>query len=370
MKILQTPARFYPYVGGVENYVYYLSKELIKSGHEVKIICANEPKYTIEEINNIRQKRLGFIGKIANTNITPSLPFRILNEDFDVLHTHLPTPWSADWSALISAAKKKPLVLTYHNDIVGKGLARHIAKVYNLTALRFLLKKAKKIIVSRSNYIESSPYLKKYKEKIDVVPAGVDIEKFSPGGTEVNNSIFFLSLLDKFHRYKGLDDLLNAMVLIKKEIPAVKLKIGGAGELLEYYKNKTNYLGLHKNVDFLGQVPDEKITEHYRNCSLFVLPSISSSQEGFGMVLLEAMACCKPVVSTNIVGVAEDIRKYGTGMVVEPGDTKALADAAVRILSDEKEAKIMGKRGRRLVEEKYTWKHVCKAMEEIYLDVV
>ncbi len=342
------------------------SKELIKLGREVKVICANEQKYTKEEINKIKIKRLDYIGKIANTNITTSLPFCILNEDFDILHTHLPTPWSADWSAVVSAVKRKPLVLTYHNDIVGEGFANHIAKVYNATALKFLLKMAKKIIVSHSNYLEFSPYLKKYKEKIHIIPVGVDIEKFSNGETKVENIIFFLSLLDKFHRYKGLDHLFNALTIVKKEIPTVKLKVGGDGELLEYYKKRAAYLGLQENVTFLGHVPNEKIPEHYRNCDLFVLPSISSSQEGFGIVLLEAMACGKPVVSTNIVGAAEDIRNYNTGIVVEPMDTKALADAIVRILQDKKEAKGMGVNGRKLVEDKYSWARISKSVERVY----
>ncbi len=95
MRILQTPARFYPYVGGVENYVYYLSKELVKRGHEVKVMCAREPKLESKEIDGIEVERLDYIGKTANTNLTLSLPRRLLKEDFDVLHTHLPTPWSA-----------------------------------------------------------------------------------------------------------------------------------------------------------------------------------------------------------------------------------------------------------------------------------
>lgn len=366
MKILQTPARFHPYVGGVENYVYNLSKELIKSGHEVKIICANEPKYNKEEINKIKQKRLGFIGKIANTNITPSLPFRILNEDFDVLHTHMPTPWSADWSAVVSAAKKKPLVLTYHNDIVGNGIANYIAKVYNKTALKFLLKRAEKVIVSHSNYLQSSPYLQGHRKKIEIIPAGVDIERFKPGRTEVEDTVFFLSLLDEFHRYKGLDYLLEAMKLVKKEIPRVKLKVGGEGKLLGYYKQKVASLDMKENVDFLGYVPDERIPELYRNCTLFVLPSVSASQEGFGIVLLEALACGKPVVSTGIVGVAEDIKKYNTGVIVKPKDTRSLADAIIQVLHDEKETKRMGSNGRKLVEAKYSWAKIAESMEKVY----
>lgn len=366
LKILQTPARFYPYIGGVENYTYYLSRELVKLGHEVSVICANEPKSDKKEIDGIKLKRLYYVGKIANTNITPSIPFSILKEDFDILHTQLPTPWSADWSAVVSAVKRKPLVLTYHNDIVGTGIADYIAKVYNITSLKFLLKQAAKITISHHNYIKFSPHLKTYQEKIMIVPPGVDTERFQPSETRIEETIFFLSLLDEFHRYKGLDHLLEALKLVKKEKPQVKLKVGGGGKLLQYYREKAASLGLEDNVEFLGYVPNERIPDHYANCNLFVLPSISASQEGFGIVLLEALASGRPVVSTNIVGIADDIEKYSTGIVVKPGDTKALADAIIRILQDEKEAERMGANGRKLVETKYSWVKIAGSMENIY----
>lgn len=78
-------------------------------GHEVTVVCANEPPSPNEELlNGIRVKRLHYSGKIANTNVTWGLPLALNGEDFDVLHTHIPTPWSADWSALTSRLKKKP----------------------------------------------------------------------------------------------------------------------------------------------------------------------------------------------------------------------------------------------------------------------
>lgn len=366
LKILQTPARFYPYTGGVENYTYYLSRELVRSGHEVKIMCAKEPKDSKSINNGIKLERLDYIGKIANTNITPTLPFHILKEDFDIIHTHLPTPWSADWSAIFSLGMKKPLVLSYHNDIVGDGVARYIAKGYNLTALKFTLKIAKKIIIGHSNYLKFSPYLKKYQEKIVIIPVGVDIGRFTPSEKETENTIFFLSLMDEFHKYKGLDYLLGAMELVKKEIPAVKLIVGGGGKLLNYYREKTASMDLEKNVDFAGYIPIESVPGYYRNCNLFVLPSISASHEGFGIVSLEAMACGKPIVTTDIVGTAEDIKKYDSGIVIKPMDTKALADAIIRILQDKKEAKRMGTNGRELIEKKYSWVNIAKKIENVY----
>ncbi len=372
MRIIQTPARFFPFIGGVENYVYNLSKELVKLGQEVLVICAREPDASNTEVlDGIGVKRLSYLGKVANTNITPALPFALLGQDFDLIHTHLPTPWSADWSALIAIAKKKPLVLTYHNDIVGRGWAGDIAKLYNLSCLRLLLKVASKIIITQPNYSISSIYLKSHKNKLKVLPNGVDIDRFRPINSQKKEAngkkvLFFLGLLDQFHRYKGLDYLLEALAIVKKQVPDVKLLVGGAGELLSYYRDMAAMLGLSDSVEFLGFVPEEKLVECYNRCDAFVLPSVSSEQEGFGIVLLEAMACEKPVIGTDIVGVAEDVRRCNAGKIVRPNDANALANAILDTLRDEEVAEKMGKRGRRLVEEKYGWKKIGREMLEIY----
>jgi len=376
MRIVQTPARFVPFIGGVENYVYNLSKELVKLDQDVLVICAREPDAPKKEtLNGIRIERLSYLGKIANTNITPALPFALLGQEFDIIHTHVPTPWSADWSALITIAKKKPLVLTYHNDIVGRGWAGYIAKLYNFSALRLLLEAASKIIITQPNYETSSIYLKSYKYKLKVLPNGVDIDRFRPINRqrrkpEGDKVLFFLGLLDQFHRYKGLDYLLKALAIVKEQVPDVKLLVGGAGELLSYYQDMAARLDLSDNVEFLGFIPEEKLEECYNRCDAFVLPSVSSEQEGFGIVLLEAMACQRPVISTDIVGVAEDVRRCNAGKIVRPKDVNALGDVILEIIMNEAVAEEMGERGRKLVEEKYTWKKIGREMLETYKELV
>jgi glycosyltransferase involved in cell wall biosynthesis len=371
MKILQTPVRFYPFIGGVENYVYYLSQELVKIGHQVKVLCANEPQSPRNEISQgVEIKRLPYIAKIANTNITPTLPFEIPREDYEIMHTHLPTPWSADWSAIFSKLKGKPLVLNYYNDIVAGGPAKNIANLYNRTFLKFLLNKADRIIIIQENYFNSSPYLTGYADKIRVVPVGVDVNKFRPLKVDLEiNSIFFLSLLDKFHQYKGLEYLLKAVKIVKKDIKDIKLIVGGRGNLLEYYKSMSESLGLKENVEFHGFIEDKKIVEYYNRCGVFVLPSISSAQEGFGIVALEALACQKPVITTEIVGIAKDLEETQSGIVIPKKDPKALADAIIQILNGNSSYE-MGKNGRKLVEEKYTWEIVAKMTDEIYKEII
>ncbi|MGF7119005.1 glycosyltransferase family 4 protein [Methanobacterium oryzae] len=372
MKIVQTPVRFYPFIGGVENYVYYSSKELVKLGHNVTVICANEPSTEKEEVvDGIKVKRLSYLGKIANTNVTSRLPFAISKEDFDIIHTHIPTPWSADWSNIFSKLKRKPLVVTYHNDIIGSGFADYIARFYNVTALKLLLNQADRIIITQPNYLHSSLYLEDYSDKVEVIPNGVDVEKFRPINiTKEKNTLFFLSLLDEFHKYKGLDYLLKAIIKVKKEIPDIKLIVGGKGALLDYYADLTEKYGLKNNVEFHGFIPDEKIVEYYNKCNVFVLPSISSKQEGFGIVVLEALACETPVISTEIVGAAADVKNSNSGIIVPPKDVDELADAIIKILSDEHKLKKMGKNGRIFVEKSYTWHKVAKMMANVYKELL
>ena len=368
MDVLQTPARFHPFVGGVENYVYNLSRKLEERGHKVTVICADEPReLNIYEGYKFPVKRLRYVGKVANTNITPMLPIKLLNEDYDIIHTHLPTPWSADCSAFAAGLKRKPLIITYHNDITGLGFNGKIARLYNQTFLKLLLKKAETIIITHKEYLELSAYLPSYSNKVEVVPVGVDTKKFCPLNIDRSRTdIFFLSVLDKFHRYKGLADLLKAVQIVKKDVPKIKLTVGGSGELLEEYKRMAYNLDLEHNVEFVGFIPEEKIVEYYNGSDIFALPSTTSMQEGFGMVLLEAMACGKPVVTTRIAGISREVHECCAGEIIEPGDVKGLAQAISNLIMDKKAAKTMGIRGRRLVDKRYSWDAVADDVSKIY----
>ena len=366
MRILQTPVRLSA-TGGVESYVRNLSKEIVGMGHEVAAICADEPGEN-EIDKRIRIETLRSAGKIANTCITPYLPLALLKEDFDILHTHLPTPWSADWSAIVSKLKKRPLVLTYHSDIAGRGLAHHIAKAYNFTALKFLLKNADRIIVTRQGYL--SEHLLRQKKKIALIPIGVDSREFRPVPTRKKGDIFFLSVLDEYHGFKGLDVLLGAVRIAKRDIPDLRLIVGGEGSQKGFYENASISMGLSHNVEFVGSIPQENLIEYYNGCNLFVLPSVDPRRETFGIVLLEAMACGRPVIATEIAGPAEEIRENGAGMVVPPGDKKMLAEAIIRILRNRDLAADMGIVGRRLAEKKYNWRRIAEQTASLYEELI
>lgn len=371
MKIIQTPPRFYPYIGGTEQLTFYLCKELVKKGHYVKIICANEPEVGDGVIEGMEVRRLPYIGKIANTNITIPLLMELMKDDFDVIHTYFPHPWSADMSALVGLMKNKPLFLTYNNDITGKGINKLIANTYNFICLRFLLKRPNKIFITHENYLKTSPFLEPFKDKIVITPPGVDMDRFKPLNLPKNeeNIIFFLSRLDRFHLYKGLEFLLKAIKRIAHEIP-LKLYVGGEGELIYDYKRFVKENGIEEKVVFLGRLDNEQLIKYYNLCDIFVLPSISSTQEGFGLVALEAMACKKPVIVTDIVGVAENVKRYKAGIVIPPKDIELLSEGIEYLLLNKDKAEEMGFNAYHLVKNSYTWQKHAQIVEEEYLKTI
>ena len=373
MKIIQVPVRYYPHIGGVEQYVHCLSKEIVKLGHQVKVICANEPPEKSNIVEGVAVRRLKYIMKIANTNITLGLPFALLKENCDIIHNNLPVPWSADWATVISLIKRKPMILTYHNDIPEKGNYKFLTWIYNRTFLKFILKVSKVIIITQKNYINSSQFLKKFKNKIKVIPCGVDTEKFYYLNLQKKDNlkrIFFLSVLDDYHRYKGLDYLLKAFTKVVEKRKDVLLVVGGEGILCKEYKKEAEDLGISQYVNFVGRIPEEEMNRYFNECDVFVLPSVSSEQEGFGIVALEAMACAKPVVVTDIVGVAKEVKEHGTGRVVPPRDVEVLTCSIQEVLDNSILAIQMGKKGRELIEMKFSWEKIARDIEAIYKTLI
>jgi glycosyltransferase involved in cell wall biosynthesis len=375
LRIIQTPVRFYPYIGGVENHAYYLSKELVKRGNNIKVLCANEPNSNQKEVNGIHVERLSYKFKITNTNIALALPFKLLTAKYDIIHTHMPTPWTSDWSVLIAKLMRRKSIITIHNDMDKPGfLSKLITKIYINTFYRITLSFVDKIIIVNPDWMQSfiatKHLLKKHSNKIVVIPNGIDLALFDKSITEKRdqNMILFVSILDKYHEFKGLDYLLEAIVSIKKVNPKIKLLIVGEGELKKDYKTKTKQLGIETNVTFIGEVKQKDLYKYYKQAGLFVLPSIEI--EGFGIVLLEAMAGKLPVVTTNIAGVWKDIQKFNTGLVVKPRDAQALANAIIKLLTNKNLSAQMGNNGNKLIKEKYDWKLIASQVENIYKEVL
>ena len=381
MNVLQTPVRFPPAVGGVESHVNAISRRLTNRGHDVTILCADTGSGPIDRaVEGLTVRRLYSPISIANTNLTPGLPVAALQaaRNSDVIHTHLPTPWSADVSALAGAITQTPVVLTYHNDIVAENLTAPVAALYNASALRVTLRIADRIVVTQEGYLEQSPHLDCNHDRTRIIANGVDTDHFTPRRPTreqrrrldfdtSGQTLFFLAVLDEYHDYKGLCVLFEAMcVLEERNHNPPRLVVGGEGPLRERYEKAARELDIGDSVSFIGHVPEDDLPAAYSLADAFVLPSTSSAQEGFGLVLLESLACETPVVTTDVVGIADAVEEGSFGEVVPPEEPGALAEAIGRVLSGSYD----GRSGRELCLDGYSWEASVDKLEALYRDIV
>lgn len=325
MKVLQIYKDYYPpTVGGIEKHINIVSNGLKKLGIHVEVLVSNTRPVTISEaIEDIRVTKSAEFGRFASAPINPTMPYILkrMAADFDLLHFYLPNP-TAVLSFLLNRIDK-PYIVTYHSDIVRQA---NLKKLY-LPLESIFLNKASAILASSPNYIESSQVLKNYKNKCKVIPIGISIERICARHDEQNYILSdgnekFVLFVGKFRHYKGLHILIDAMKHVKS-----KLFIIGDGVLKKNLVEQVKNSNLSDKVFFFGELSDEEVYGYMQKCNLLVLPSTHRS-EAYGIVLLEAMACGKPVVSTELNTGTSYINQHGkTGIVVKPNDPTALANA-------------------------------------------
>ena len=367
-------------VGGIGQYVYSLSTELVNLGHQITIIAPRAPQHkllTEIELDGVDIRRVSPFISVYSASLPLGVFKSLTTEEYDIFHAHTPVPAIAELAALRIMNRKIPYILGYHNDVVKAGSSgRILSNIYSFTLGPFLLKRADVIITLTESLAANSKRLSKYLDKVKIVPGGVNPERFrqSSDPSRIKNKyslgpeakvILFVGILDA---YKGCDYLIRAMPGIIHEIPGAQLMLVGTGPMGEDLKATAGELGIVSNVIFAGFVPDEDLPYYYSACDVFVLPSVSA-EEGFGLVQLEAMASGKPVVTTTIPGVCEVDAEEVATIHVPPRNVEALAAATIKILQDKDLAARFGNGGRKLVESKYTWAKVAHAMQEVYLEI-
>jgi N-acetyllactosaminide 3-alpha-galactosyltransferase len=290
----------------------------------------------------------------------------------DVVHSHYPPPFISN--SVVRGLPRLPHVLTYHCDAeipdsiaslripnTCKALVQHVnERIY----ARPILKNVDQIIATTKSYAESSALLRGFQYRI--VPNGVRLVDFDAPIEGENderkpNQILFVGRLTSV---KGINYLIEAAKIILRHHDDATFLIVGSGE--EQSKLKALAKGYEHRIRFCGNVSKRALVALYKRSTMVVLPSFSRL-EAFGVVLLEAMACQTPVIASRIPGVL-DVVDVG-GLLVTPRDPHSIANAVVEMLENPKKARLMGKRGRKLVEEKYDWKVVAKQILEVYANV-
>lgn len=380
MKIAHIVSTFPPYKGGMGNACFYQTRELIKLGHEVTILT---PQYRKElRIKNyesrIKVVRLRSLLKFGNAAFVPQI-IRYL-KNFDIVHLHWPFIGGAEiilfWFLF---CRKQKLIIQYQMDLVGRGVLGQLFNFYQQLFIPLMVKAADKIIISSFDYAKNcrlKKYLQKYPGKFIEIPLGVDTDKFYPKEkkqdlTKRHNLkpgeqiILFVGGLDRAHYFKGLKILLQAISRIVTNLPRISLIIVGAGDLQSDYKKLAKTLGIDKKVIFAGRVSDEELVDYYNLADIFVLPSTTQS-EAFGLVLLEAMACAKPIIVSSLPGPRTLVQENKNGLLVKPADVDDLSKKIKFLLENKNLAEEWGRVGRKIVEEKYTWPTTVQKLDKIY----
>ncbi len=320
----------HPWAGGAERHIHEVSKRLVNAGHTVTLFCARyEGAKDVEKIDGIEIIRKGgrfsvyvyafweYVTKLKKRN------FDLIIDDINAI------PWFTPLYI------RKPKIAIIH----------HFAKYIFFEELPFLLaiiayciELSYPFIYRKIPFITVSPSSRDEmvnvgipEEHITIVTHGVDHQVHKP--SEYSKSPYpHLLYLGRLRNYKNLGTLIQAMALVVKEIPSVKLSIVGAGAVQNKLKALAASLNLSDSITFYGYVDDEMKRNFFQNAWVFVT---SSEKEGWGLTVIEANACGTPAVAFAVPGLKDSIQNGETGLLVENRSSDAFAERIIELLKDE-----------------------------------
>jgi glycosyltransferase involved in cell wall biosynthesis len=349
MKILQVLTYYRPHTSGLTIYVERLSRTLVKLGHEVTILTSQYDYLLprVEMIDGVKIIRIPVWFRISKGVIMPMFGFMAwkLVLKNDVIHLHLPQ-FDAAGVALRGRILKKPTVISYHSDLllppgIFNRFVNEIIRLMNdLTAMFGHV-----IGAYTSDFAEHSPFLKRHKEKVRVILPPVTLPEIS--GDDIidfkrkhnpKEKHPVIGMATRFAAEKGVEILLEALPRILDHFPNTLVLY--AGQYKDVWKEKPyldRLMPIIKDYQdrdqwkFVGNLSLEEIAAYYPNLDILVVPSLNST-ETFGLVQIEAMLNGVPTVASNLPGVRQPPRLTGMGEVIPVGDSKALAEAVIKVL--------------------------------------
>lgn len=349
--------------GGTTSYLQLLAKEL---GKLVELYVVTHASENPVEIENCQ---VYYIATLRHIREMKRQWMYWLNElEPDVVHVN--TCWMPQCALVQRWAQRVgyKIVLTPHGMLEPWIMKRHYW-TRKVPALLFYQKAA----IKKADCLHATAESEKenllklgYNSRITVIPNGIDVESIVlKQSWKRNRQILFLS---RIHVKKGIEFLLEAAAALKNSLDGYTIHIAGEGDAgyIEQLKSKTKALSIDGLVRFIGGVYGERKWQLFRDADLFVLPTYS---ENFGIVVAEALACGTPVITTK--GTPwQDLETYHCGWWTEIGTNPLTEAVKAFLVLNEQELEVMGKNGRRLVENKYSAKKMAEEMAELYEKVL
>lgn len=326
--------------GGAERYVYEFIHQLSSQGDRVELCAVDLPSNGVQT-------------SLLLTNLASAqrpLPQRLWTSQRQFQQRVLEVPDAINlhfalysFPLLRSLPKNVSITFTFHGPWAGESEQEGQStwgttlkqwmeyQVYHRCDRFIVLSKAFGMILHQRYDI---PW-----EQIHIIPGGVNTTRFQPNlsrqvareklGWDVDRPILFTPR--RLAQRMGLDKLLSAIAQVKRQVPDVWLAIAGKGSIRSALEQQIQALDLSQNVQLLGFVPDELLPVAYQAADLTVMPS--QSLEGFGLVLLESLACGTPALCTPVGGMPEVLSPFSQHLITESPQAEAIADRLLELLT-------------------------------------
>jgi rhamnosyl/mannosyltransferase len=365
LRVLHLGKFYHPYLGGIETHLQALVEETSQMVDSTVIVANESLRTSVDFVHGIRVIRAGRLCTVSRAPICPSMVWHTARTPADVVHIHLPNPVAV--IAYLASGHPGRLVLTEHGEIFGRRLLRAAVQPFMAAAL----KRASAVIATSPNYLPHSSVLSAVPHKCRVIPYGIDAARFEhPDAARIaairprHRGPVFLAIGRLVH-FKGFEYLIRAMAGVSGTLLLI-----GDGPLRNQLRELSRESGVADRVHFLGPVPNEDVVPYLQAADIFVLPSIEN-RESFGIVQLEAMACGKPVINTNLPSGVPYASLHGvTGLTVNPRDADALAQAMQALVRDPGLRARFGTAGRERVRSEFTVGIMARRTVELYRQVL
>ncbi len=286
-------------------------------------------------------------------------------ERFDVIHAHwlIPQGFIAVLGLMLSR-RRIPLLCTSHGS-----------DIYALRGV--FLERIKRWIMDQSQALTVVSHAMKNKvvgmgvtpDKVKVISMGVDLKSLFTPGHQLTRSVRELLFVGRLVPGKGIEVLFKAMPIIIDKKPDIRLLLAGAGPLEGELRRWAKENQISNHVNFLGMVKQSLLPDLYRRAALAVFPfemTKSGAQEGFGLVVVEAMGCGCPVIAGDLPALHDIIAHEESGLISPPGNVQVLAESIMRLLDDSDLRFRLADEGRKRVVEKFDWEIIADKYRRIY----
>lgn len=345
MRILCALTYYRPYTSGLTIYVQRLATALARRGHTVTVLTSQyDPSLPrLELMDGVRVVRAPVLARVSKGVIMPTFGWlaSALALQHDAMSLHLPQ-FDAPGLALRGRLLDQPVVLTYHSDLqLPPGLLNQVANRVVDTANLAAGALATRIVAYTQDFADHSPYLRRFRDKLVVIPPPVEVVSVTPAEILAFRERWairgpVIGMVTRLAAEKGVEVLLHALPRVFNSYPNARVMFAGTyqnvlGEeayaqrlepLLERYRDRWT---------FLGNLSQKELATFFPNLDVIVVPSLNST-ETFGLVQVEAMLSGTPSIASALPGVRQPVHQTGMGEVVPIGDSEALAAALLRVL--------------------------------------